>query len=473
MGKGKVLLATATVLGMTFGVAMADIPEDHKDITGPFATPMDVTNTCLECHDTAAQEVMQTSHWTWATEQVIEGRTVMRGKKTAINNFCISISGGQPRCTSCHVGYGWKDTTFDFSDESRVDCLACHDTTGIYNKQAGAPAGAGMPPGYTGNKKFDAKPYDLERMAQRAGVPSRQNCLNCHANGGGGNAIKHGDMDISLMMPDPEVDIHMADEGNDFACQECHVTDEHKIRGNALVVSPGLDDAVTCASCHTEEPHKKSRLNKHVARVACQTCHIPVFAKEYPTKMSWDWSTAQNPKNLPEDKRVIKEDGHVVYTYMKGDFHYEKNVTPEYYWYNGSGGAYTVGDKIDPEKVTKLNFPLGSKDDPDSKIAPFKVHHGNQPYDVKNKYFITPKLFGGPDGFWVAFDWKKAAAAGMKETGLPFSGEVGFAKTETYWPINHMVASKDEALKCTYCHGKSAKIDWVKLGYEGDPRQKK
>jgi hypothetical protein len=76
---------------------------------------------------------MQTSHWTWEIEQEINGNgKVNRGKKNAINNFCISINGNWARCTSCHIGYGWKDAGFDFSDRNRVDCLVCHDTTVMY-----------------------------------------------------------------------------------------------------------------------------------------------------------------------------------------------------------------------------------------------------------------------------------------------------------------------------------------------------
>jgi hypothetical protein len=34
-------------------------------------------------------------------------------------------------------------------------------------------------------------------------------------------------------------------------------------------------------------------LNRHTSKLACQTCHIPEFARGgIATKMSWDWSTA-------------------------------------------------------------------------------------------------------------------------------------------------------------------------------------
>ncbi len=479
--KRKIAALATTALFVAAGQTLGgEIIEDHAEMTGPFATPMDVTKACLECHEEAATQVMATSHWQWEREQDIKGKGVVkRGKRNAVNNFCISIKSNWPRCTSCHIGYGWKDASFDFSDPTRVDCLACHDTTGGYFKAKHAPAGAGMPPGSTGNPKYDKKPYDLVKMAQNAGMPSRKNCLNCHANGGGGNNVKHGDIDMSLVDPTPEIDVHLSPKGQNFACQKCHVTEEHSMKGNALLVSPGGDNPVQCTDCHKPAPHKKARikgiLNKHAKRVACQTCHIPVFAKKFATKMSWDWSKAQDPKTLPEDKRIIKEHGHKVYIFKKGRFVYEQNVVPTYLWYNGSASAYQAGDKIDPTQLTHLNRPLGSKDDPTAKIMPFKVHMGNQPYDVKNRYIAFPKVWGkkgDPDAFWINFDWKKAIAAGMKANGLAFSGEYDFAPTATYWPINHQVSPAKEALRCKDCHGLKGRMDWKALGYDMDPKKK-
>ncbi len=466
----KLLILTVTLL--ISGNGWAKVPAEHQSISGPFKTPMELTKTCLECHQDASAQVMTTPHWTWEMLQVVGGKEVMRGKKNVINNFCVGLAGNYPRCTSCHAGYGWKDEKFDFTDQSRVDCLVCHDTTGSYMKPADAPAGAGMPPGYTGNPKFDQKPYDLVKLAQNAGTPSRKNCLVCHANGGGGNAIKHGDIDLSLVAPNNAIDIHMAAEGSNFTCQACHTTAEHQIKGNSLINSPGSNNHLACTDCHKEAPHGEEALNRHTARIACQTCHIPTFAKKFATKMYWDWSKAQNPKNLPEDQREVKKDGEPVYSAMKGEFRYAKNVIPEYHWYNGAGNAYTIGDKIDPNVETRLNFPGGSKDDPKSKIMPFKAHRGRQIYDVKNSYLIAPKLFGppnDPDAFWVQYDWNKAAAAGMKKAGVPYSGEYGFAPTVTYWPTNHMVAAAKDALKCADCHGQNGRLDWRALGYEGNP----
>jgi len=474
------LAALALLAASGTAGAAATVPEDHAAMTGPFATPMDVTKACLECHEDAAKQIMATSHWTWAVEQELPGRgKVVRGKINAVNNFCIALPGNWPRCTSCHIGYGWKDANFDFKDESRVDCLACHDTTGAYKKFF---AGAGMPQGFTGNPMGDKEPVDLVKVAQKAGKPTRVDCLKCHAFGGGGNAVKHGDIDKSLMQPTRDVDVHMATDGGNFTCQECHKTKDHQLPGRSLIVTPTAPvKTVSCTDCHKDTPHEKSKvkgvLNKHAKRVACQTCHIPVFAKvDGGTKMSWDWSQAKHPKDLPEDQRTITEHGHVVYSHMKGRFTYQENVIPTYLWYNGTAGAYLLGDKIDPSKVTDLNRPAGAKDDSNSRIMPFKVHQAVQPYDSKFNYLIAPKVFGpkdDPDAFWQQYDWTKAATAGMKAAGLEFSGQHAFARTATYWPTNHMVSPADKALKCKDCHGAQGRMDWKSLGYDGDPKAKK
>ena len=59
----------------------------------------------------------------------------------------------------------------------------------------------------------------------------------------------------------------------------------------------------------------------------------------------------------------------------------------------------------------------------------------------------------------------------MEVTGLEFSGEYGFAPTEMYWRINHMVVPADQALRCLDCHGDKGRMNWKQLGYKGDPLQ--
>ena len=151
----------------------------------------------------------------------------------------------------------------------------------------------------------------------------------------------------------------------------------------------------------------------------------------------------------------------------KGTFEWDKNVVPTYSWYAGKSGQYLLGDHIVPGEVTKLNWPEGSREDPQAKIYPFKVMRGKQPYDKQREVIVVPKLFG-KGGFWKSFDWADAVGQGMESVGEEFSGEVGFTETESWWKINHMVAPADQALKCADCHGPDGRMDWKALGYEDD-----
>ena len=44
------------------------------------------------------------------------------GKKNVINNYCLSTGTNLGACATCHVGYGWKDASFDFTVQENV-CL--------------------------------------------------------------------------------------------------------------------------------------------------------------------------------------------------------------------------------------------------------------------------------------------------------------------------------------------------------------
>jgi octaheme c-type cytochrome (tetrathionate reductase family) len=413
----------------------------------PFPDGPSVTRACLECHPDAAREVMQTTHWNWQGEEVMvpgHDGAVRIGKRNVINNFCIGVQSNWPACTMCHIGYGWEDEHFDFQDASRVDCLVCHDNSGTYLKKF---RGAGVPD----------ESVDLLQVARSVGLPQRRNCGGCHFQGGGGNAVKHGDMDETLLFPSERIDVHMGKY--DLQCIDCHRTRDHMIRGRAMAVSTDSANRVKCTDCHAEAPHAEVRLNAHTGRLACQTCHIPHMAADTGTKMFWDWSEAGQDLDITDEHRYLK---------IKGRFTWARKVKPEYYWYNETSTRYITGDTIDPVTPTRITAPLGSRDDPAARIWPFKVHRGKQPYDTEHNYFLVPNVHGDK-GFWTAFDWEDALQTGAQITGLSYSGSYDFAPTEMYFPLSHMVTNPDEALQCRDCHGEQGRIDWRALGYESDP----
>ena len=435
---------------------------DHskfKILQQDFSTPQQVTAACVSCHNLTDKEVMATSHWKWSKEYIKDnGDTIQLGKKNILNNFCIGVTSNEPRCTSCHIGYGYKNSHFDFADSSNIDCLVCHDLTGTYKK---FPTGAGYPVKEV--KKFGGKtftPPDYAKIAQNVGNPTRQNCGACHFVGGGGNNVKHGDIANELKNVTKKIDVHMAVDGANMTCVECHKTERHNISGNLYSIASTNTNRVSCDQCHSKQPHKNTIINKHTQKVACQTCHIPTYAKGSATKMFWDWSKAGKFKE--DGSILVKKDsaGNMIYHSMKGAFVWKKNVEPEYLWFNGEARHYVIGDKIDTTHAVELNRLLGSYDDPKSKIYPVKVHRGKQIYDPVNMTMILPHLFGKDStAYWKNFDWNKAAETGMASVGLPYSGKYDFVETKMYWPINHMVTSADESLQCAACHSRQGRLE--------------
>jgi octaheme c-type cytochrome (tetrathionate reductase family) len=428
-------------------------PRTHADhrgmMPGPFASGPEVTRACLHCHAKQGRDVLHTQHYTWLGQaHRVPGTgpshaTPTRiGKKNLINNYCLSIESNWERCTTCHAGYGWSDANYDFDDPSHVDCLICHEQTGGYKKDL-----AGLPAAGT----------DLFAAAESVARPSRTNCGYCHFAGGGGDAVKHGDLDATLSNPPERIDVHMGREN--FVCVDCHRSADHELTGQSMSVSTGEGKRIACTDCHSSTPHRSDRLNEHTTSVACVTCHVPLMAVETPTKLVWDWSTAGQDTSERDPHHYLKE---------KGSFVYAARVVPEYYWYTGRMERYLKGDPLDPDRVLDINRPIGRIGDPKAQIWPFKVHRGKQPYDKELKHLLVPKTYG-EGGYWTAFDWPLALRLGSAAAQIPFNGDFGFVATRMFWPLSHMVPPAAAALGCHDCHDEGGRLDWKALGYEADP----
>lgn len=448
---------------------------DHSKLPalkGPFLTGPDVTRACLTCHTEAGKHFMKSIHWTWEYTSK-DGQQL--GKKHLVNNFCTNARGNEGMCAQCHAGYGWKDEAFDFKNQDNIDCLVCHDRTRTYYKT----------PNTKGNEAcaimFEGKPLiDLVKVAQSVGMPGRENCGACHFNGGGGDGVKHGDLDTSLIEPGKQLDVHMDVKGLNFACTACHVSDKHLVSGSRYdmvakdkegVGKPGIRrEVATCESCHGMTPHKQTslsglKLNDHTDRIACQTCHIPTIARGgVATMVDWDWRTAGKTKNgvgYKEDNYTQRNGAHrSTYKSIKGNFAYAEDFKPDYAWFNGRMRYTTIQTKFDSKvQPVEINAINGSAAENDSRIWPFKTMRTVMPYDVKNETLVYTHLWGEDDAaFWGNYDFKKAVAKGMQEAKLAFSGELGFIPTVSYWPITHMVAPKSDALACESCHAKDGRL---------------
>ncbi len=419
-----------------------------------FTSGDQITQACLSCHTDAAMQFEETIHWTWEVPSEKPG--IMNGKAGhAVNNFCISGNAMEDKsCLSCHAG--WDGT------DGLVNCLACHGEEKFPFKETFADLAA-----FEGDDDPDILQIveelqsGIRTAVKNVTLPGRNNCGECHFKGGGGDGVKHGDLDTSMTNPNRMLDVHMAVDGPDFSCTRCHTTVKHHIAGRLYtrpaaaerksLIEDDMASKITCESCHSATPHKAStKMNDHTDKVSCQSCHIPEFARVNPTMMWWDWTTAGKMKDgKPYEEKG--EFGKPVYKSIKGDFIWAKNVTPEYFWYNGSFDNIGIKDEIDPQQVVEVSHPLGSPDDPDARIHPFKIHRGKQPYDKINKQLVAP-LLSGAKGFWTTFDMDEAITIGNQTLDVPYSGEFDYVETTYAFPITHMVAPAENALACTACH---------------------
>jgi len=484
-------------------------PQDHrqyKELQGPFHLGSEVTRACLRCHTQAAHQVQSTLHWTWKAWDPQRGRMV--GKSEIYNTFCVSPISNEQFCTVCHVGYGSTDPSkfvpFDQRGEEQVDCLVCHDQTRTYRKIpfiGGNPATTriAVRPGCNevyGTDRPYVDPIDLTAVARSVRAPKRENCGACHFYGGGGDGVKHGDLDSSMAAPSHALDVHMDAKGLDFPCQKCHEASDHHISGHHYTIdarpekdarmrgSPSSANAASCQSCHGQRPHKghdllsaaaATLINRHTDAMACPTCHIPAFARGgIPTKMDWNYATAG--KLGPNGSPLVVNDakGRNSYWGVKGSFSWDENVVPEYRWFNGEEQWTLIGEKAapGPDGTVHVNEIFGSAKDGRSRIWPFKISRNHQPYDPKNQVLAVFHSFGfDPEAFTMTYDWPTAIRAGMKAARVPYSGSYEFVRTEMYWPIAHMVAPKEQALTCDQCHSAGGRLDRVPDVYiAGRPR---
>jgi octaheme c-type cytochrome (tetrathionate reductase family) len=432
------------------------------------------TGTCLYCHgpgglipgEDRAGEVMRTTHWTWAATNQPSGHGAqVMGKKNIINNYCIATASNEPRCTSCHIGTGWRDNTFNFNNVTNIDCLVCHDTTGTYKK---TPTGAGLPD----------PTVNLVNVAMNVGRTSRATCGACHFYGGGGDAVKHGDLDSTMTNPPRSLDVHMGVDGANMTCVDCHMSTEPGSTPHDLVGSryskPNPDNWL-CEDCHSPTPHWNTTdgvyYNAHTGRVSCQACHVPHFARGgKATKMSWDWSTAGVKGTNGSLLQTKDASGNVIYDTMKGSFTWASNVVPDYVWFNGDVIWTEVNDPINATQMVTLNQLQGSQNQGRARIIPVKRFTAVQPYDAVSNKLVIPHLFplnaNDTNAYWKGYNWTNAISAGMAAVEQTFRGQLGWVCSEMFWIQNHMVAPKEQALRCKDCHIPGGRLQFAALGYD-------
>ncbi len=417
---------------------------------------------CLNCHPSEFADAYQGVHYQWqgSAPENTNRPDVLQGKMTnEINSYCVNILGNWTICGKCHAGRGaipvWTSTPTR-EQLLNVDCLVCHNMD-YANARTRLPDGS---MGVT-STVVDV----LDSYVRNIAEPTRANCLKCHAYAGGGDAVKRGDLAwASAKTTDRNYDVHLATTGADLQCQQCHTWSKHKVTGRGSDISvtdnPG---EVSCSttSCHPNKAsatgHGDSAIGRHVARVACQTCHIPEYgrnaadtAASEATEIDRSWLITNTLGPKPWHPGTTKAN----------------NLTPVYKWWNGSSYLALLGDQnmqVEPDGTYATSKPNGSVSDAKAKLYPFKYKTATQPMRSQNRSLVAIDTLDYMTG---SGNPNTATSLGLQNMGFPGTDSVQWVRTSTYQALNHQVAPESTALECAECHGSTARLDLQgDLGY--------
>ncbi|MEW6585029.1 MAG: choice-of-anchor D domain-containing protein [Nitrospirota bacterium] len=413
------------------------------------------TQQCRQCHTQQATDLHGSIHYQWQGQApyTISGPPVQGKLNSAVNSYCISILGNWNVCGNCHAGLGAKpEATASTAQLANIDCLVCHQKDYKRKKVNGVfvPDTANMT-------------ITMDQAVQTVRKPVRANCLQCHAKAGGGDNNKRGDIALAhANTGDRNFDVHMSTSGGNLVCQSCHTTQNHRIAGRGSDLrETDLDVQINCTNCHTNKlsstGHATADVNRHVKKVACQTCHIKTYARNASdttanesTEMHRDWTlsewSAANNRYEPPMTRG-------------------SDLKPEYAFWNGYSYVHNLGETaaIDPATGRyPTSRPEGGINDANSKLFPFKYKTALQPMATGLSKLIALDT----SVFMSTGDTSAAVKQGLANMGLNSAEPYSFVETDTYQLITHEAMPSSQALSCNQCHGSTAtQMNLKNMGY--------
>lgn len=452
------------ILALVCGTSAQDLTKNaHAD----YFEHYEGTKTCLACHRESAENFFHSQHYQWKGDapSIVNANGKKLGKMNTFNDFCTSPRGNwigfvknsrgetiSRGCSACHAGLGLEPSE-KMSEQQleNIDCLICHAAGYRRDLYEDGKGGFVFKPILWKNQE------GLDSVSKRISKPTRVMCLRCHSASGGGPNYKRGDIEYVLANPPRTHDVHMASEGKNMQCVECHAGDKHRVvgRGTDLSGTDSPGKTLSCEKCH-QVPHKNAVLNKHSDTVNCTVCHVPKFAREEATDMFRDWST---PRRHEESDKY------------EASITLEKNVTPVYAWFNGTTKAQLPAEPANmlPDGTVGIMIPQGNRDDPKAKIFAFKKHRGKLPMLTDSKWIVPITV----EHFFANGEIDPAIRSSAKEMYNLTTIKYQWVETTRFMGIFHGVQPKDKALKCMDCHGATGVMDWKALGYAGNPMKVK
>ena len=323
----------------------------------------------------------------------------MLEKWCALPNFSFEQQGGiegwaQQNCDGCHIGASWNP------EKPQADCHLCHDTEEFMQ-------------------------VDLD------------SCLGCHVK----DTAKRGDSFAAMD------DVHLA---AGLRCHDCHVmarksfADHQFLKGTAIdTTEPTMEGTLSCtAFCHDPAPHRGKpdgdRLNRHVGKIACETCHTG--RRPAAALAARDWTQ-------------FSAEGAALTSWR------EAGWLPEHKWYDnmgaGAAGNYELPILGHSER----------RNAPGSRIYPFNAvtvsWFVKAPDSALDEVIIVPEV--------KAADRDGDGTVTLEEMRRVYPGAT-LQTADMNFSISHSVRPKEAAFDCGDCHGRNGWVlDWDELGYGRDP----
>jgi hypothetical protein len=445
----RILTAALILIPIIARTSFGAVIPEHQNIAwqGPA--------TCLQCHQTQAQQVFHSVHYQWLgdTPYMTNGPLSQGKLDVGVNSYCINTTGNWAGCGACHVGLGARpEPQLSQAQLENIDCLICHQD----NYKRKKVNGVFVPD--TGLMTIS-----IDQAAQTVHRPTRKSCLQCHAKGGGGDNYKRGDMAIAHgVTADRNFDVHMATTGANLACQACHTVEQHHFAGRGSDLrQTDLDQEMTCTKCHANKAlttgHTNSVIGRHVARVACQTCHIATYARDAADTAANEMTETHRDWRTPH----VTASGAIHPTpTMAG------NLTPRYAWWNGTSSSYLLFDDAvyDPQTGRiPTSRPVGDINEFPSKLYPFKYKTATQPLaTVPNQLLALDTSV-----YFSTGNVQSAIQSGLVNMGYQPNASYSWVETDTMQLLTHEVAPASAGLACTACHNNTSRMDLTgALGYQ-------
>ncbi len=436
-------------------------------------------------------------------------------------------------CGQCHVGGQAQAPLGEMMplyrtlavEKDAIDCLICHGA--LYDMD---------------RKQVERDPNGRLRWGQdrtmraalSAGRPGTSACLRCHQHNMGGDLYVEpgaeeffpsltatGSERPRVLHPgskrgtpfSPAWDVHAA---AGVGCLDCHRSHGHLIAKGTHTTTmmandlPGVE--VSCLACHGAPVHgavaRGGEIDRHLERVACQTCHIPSLHPDNATRRDFFITEFEEEPGIfvyHDEARLTAPGSGLAYAWWNGDatflgnpigdnpngaglyrFYDASHRWPEFAGFDYAGWYETTMRPIAARKPSKLhamkrfngrqhidlgnigpfggmfvpyNLPLYYRDgDPDAATrAELQKPMMGMMYGWMFKLYMLDRFMA----FMAVDGWNTGAYADLKAGR---NAEPRWLPTDAMLEVSHGIR-REGALGCDRCHGPDGVLDWSALGY--------